>query len=362
MSQDNGVLQSDEIEAISAIYGDDWVFENPETSLYSIELFEDESIKNDKSDGDQQQQQMMSSNKKSIRLEIKLSPDYPLNGPPTYTISAPWMSRKEKTHLMDDLNEIYINHLGESILYMWIEKTREYLTSTNHLESRDQLQSDDGLNSEKKHMVTTHDPETNVPDDKNYNAAAAAVENQGDKDIQGNPDDDGSGEFEYLKFKNRQRNHVKNGNSSASEPSVNIFHGEPLVDRRSVFQAHVARVDCLDHVNQVIDSLKSNKKIATATHNISAYRLSGGPHNTCIQDSDDDGETHAGGRLLHLLQILDVKDVVVVVSRWFGGIQLGPDRFKHINNVTRDLLEKCNLLPSVESSLNNQSSKKNKKR
>jgi hypothetical protein len=31
-------------------------------------------------------------------------------------------------------------------------------------------------------------------------------------------------------------------------------------------------------------------------------------------------------RLLHLLNILGVKNVCCVVSRWYGGIQLGPDR------------------------------------
>lgn len=35
-----------------------------------------------------------------------------------------------------------------------------------------------------------------------------------------------------------------------------------------------------------------------------------------LQDCDDDGETHAGGRLLHFLQIVDVINVAVVVSRW----------------------------------------------
>lgn len=37
-------------------------------------------------------------------------------------------------------------------------------------------------------------------------------------------------------------------------------------------------------------------------------------------------------------QILDVRNVVVVVSRWYGGILLGPDRFKHINNCARNIL------------------------
>lgn len=39
-----------------------------------------------------------------------------------------------------------------------------------------------------------------------------------------------------------------------------------------------------------------------------------------------------------LPQILDVRNVMVVVSRWYGGIQLGPDRFKHINNCARNIL------------------------
>uniref|UniRef100_A0A4W3HCI0 Impact RWD domain protein n=1 Tax=Callorhinchus milii TaxID=7868 RepID=A0A4W3HCI0_CALMI len=38
------------------------------------------------------------------------------------------------------------------------------------------------------------------------------------------------------------------------------------------------------------------------------------------------------------MQILDVRNVMVVVSRWYGGILLGPDRFKHINNSARNIL------------------------
>ena len=62
------------------------------------------------------------------------------------------------------------------------------------------------------------------------------------------------------------------------------------------------------------------------------------------QDYDDDGEDAAGGRLLHLLQILDVKNTIVVVSRWYGGVKLGPARFTHINNAARLLLERCGCL------------------
>ena len=53
------------------------------------------------------------------------------------------------------------------------------------------------------------------------------------------------------------------------------------------------------------------------------------------QDNDDDGESAAGGRLAHLLQIMEVKDVLVIVTRYFGGIHLGPDRFKCVQPASR---------------------------
>lgn len=57
----------------------------------------------------------------------------------------------------------------------------------------------------------------------------------------------------------------------------------------------------------MLSSLKENKKIAAATHNIYACRIlkdEHGGHPTFYQMCEDDGETHAGSRLLHLLQVL----------------------------------------------------------
>jgi putative IMPACT (imprinted ancient) family translation regulator len=107
----------------------------------------------------------------------------------------------------------------------------------------------------------------------------------------------------------------------------------------------------LDQAQAYLDYLlASDKKVASATHNISAWRIrqqkkptskdnnNNTPGEMIIQDCDDDGETAAGGRLLHLMQLMDVWDVVVVVTRWYGGIHLGPDRFRIINAVGRDAL------------------------
>lgn len=68
----------------------------------------------------------------------------------------------------------------------------------------------------------------------------------------------------------------------------------------------------------------------------------------CLQDYDDDGETAAGSRLLKLLTIVGAENVVVVVSRWFGGVLLGPARFTHINNAARTLLDECGYIRKVD--------------
>jgi Uncharacterized protein family UPF0029 len=58
-------------------------------------------------------------------------------------------------------------------------------------------------------------------------------------------------------------------------------------------------------------------------------------------DNDDDGEDGAGSRLAHLLQMRHDDGVLVVVSRWFGGIHLGPKRFAHITSTAQVLLAQC---------------------
>lgn len=129
-----------------------------------------------------------------------------------------------------------------------------------------------------------------------------------------------------------------------------------VTEKKSVFLARAVRVTSLAQAQTFLDHLTAtDKKVAVATHNISAWRIKqrkdtesrasdkstdSDAAETVIQDYDDDGETAAGGRLLHVMQLMDVWNVLVVVSRWYGGIQLGPARFRLINDVARDALVK----------------------
>ncbi|KAJ5832031.1 hypothetical protein N7474_000342 [Penicillium riverlandense] len=122
-----------------------------------------------------------------------------------------------------------------------------------------------------------------------------------------------------------------------------------VTEKKSVFLGRAARVESLEQAQAFLDHLTAtDRKVAAATHNISAWRIrhkkAGAPNGeseTVVQDYDDDGETAAGGRLLHVMQLMDVWNVVVVVTRWYGGIHLGPARFRLINDVGRDALVKA---------------------
>lgn len=54
--------------------------------------------------------------------------------------------------------------------------------------------------------------------------------------------------------------------------------------------------------------------------------------------------------MIFTTSVQEIDDVLVVVTRWFGGVHLGPDRFKHINHAARNALEAAGLLDMDEGS------------
>jgi len=286
-SQNEGDLQSqiEEVEALSSIYGDEWCVIDEASRIFCIKISTD-----------------LEKPKLTACLQIILPLDYPSAAPPIYQINASWLRGPERVKLSNSLEDLYVDHAGESILYLWVEKIREFLVERS--------QSTEAVVQSQMVNMT--------------------AEEEGDDDDEDIPD------FRMLK-RNTEYTHLFMDHTGDDEVPP-IKHGETITDRRSTFQPHLAPVVTPRQVKVVLDKLYENKKIASATHNIYAYRIHCEDKQSFIQDCEDDGETAAGGRLLHLLQILDVRNVMVVVSRWYGGILLGPDRFKHINNCARNIL------------------------
>lgn len=112
---------------------------------------------------------------------------------------------------------------------------------------------------------------------------------------------------------------------------------QPVVDNKSTFLAHVAPVSSPEQARLYVRQLlASDRRIRSATHNMTAWRIRGPGGSVSYQDCDDDGEAAAGGRLLHLMQLMELWDAMVVVTRWYGGVKLGPRRFAVINAAARD--------------------------
>ena len=119
---------------------------------------------------------------------------------------------------------------------------------------------------------------------------------------------------------------------SKSEILLNqIIHGPSYSDRKSVFIGHCCPVTSIEEVDIFFNYIKMDKRYRSATHNILAYRYTNSSNSTntsmVTHDYDDDGESAAGGRMAELMRLIPVENVAVVVSRWFGGIKLGPERY-----------------------------------
>lgn len=120
-----------------------------------------------------------------------------------------------------------------------------------------------------------------------------------------------------------------------------------VIEMKSVFIARSSVVSSPEQATKYLQHLlDTDKKVRSATHNITAWRIRG-ENGITFQDCDDDGETAAGGRVLHLMQLMDLWNVMVVVTRWYGGHQLGPKRFSIINTVARDAFVKGGFVEEV---------------
>ncbi len=111
-----------------------------------------------------------------------------------------------------------------------------------------------------------------------------------------------------------------------------------IEDRGSKYSVSIGKVTGRDDIKSFLKTLKSKKAYQKANHNSWAARLC---HDGSIYETkNDDGETGAGMVILRLMQAANVSDCIVCVTRWFGGIKLMGDRFKHIQDATRYALNR----------------------
>lgn len=106
----------------------------------------------------------------------------------------------------------------------------------------------------------------------------------------------------------------------ADYKTVKGYGESEIIIQKSRFLTYVRRVETEEDALLFIQDIK--KKHYNATHNCSAYVI--GEHDQ-IQKANDDGEPSgtAGVPILEVIKKQGLKDTVIVVTRYFGGIKLG---------------------------------------
>ena len=94
-----------------------------------------------------------------------------------------------------------------------------------------------------------------------------------------------------------------------------------IVEKKSKFIANFFYVETVGEAEKIIKEIK--KKYFDARHNCVAYRVI--ENGQVIEKSSDDGEPSgtAGAPMLNILQKNELANVLIIVTRYFGGILLG---------------------------------------
>lgn len=94
-----------------------------------------------------------------------------------------------------------------------------------------------------------------------------------------------------------------------------------LTEKKSKFIANLIKINSKEEAEDIIKQYK--KKYFDARHNCIAYRVI--ENDTVFEKFNDDGEPSgtAGAPMLNILQKNNLCNVVIIVTRYFGGILLG---------------------------------------
>ena len=120
-----------------------------------------------------------------------------------------------------------------------------------------------------------------------------------------------------------------------------------IVEKKSKFIANIIHIENIDEAEQVIKEVR--KKYHDARHNCIAYRVMN--DGQIIEKSSDDGEPSgtAGGQMINILKKNNLCNLVVIVTRYFGGILLGTGGLvRAYSDVTLQVIEKCTKIIKID--------------
>ena len=129
--------------------------------------------------------------------------------------------------------------------------------------------------------------------------------------------------------------------NDGNKPAIRFSNFEKIItDRRSVYSVSLGYVESKEGIKKFLKKTKKLKNHDKATHHTWAVRIA---HDGAIYESKNDGgETGAGQVILRILQKKNMVNTIVCVTRWYGGIKLEADRFKHVQDATLYIINTLN--------------------
>ncbi|NDK09512.1 YigZ family protein [Candidatus Gracilibacteria bacterium] len=112
---------------------------------------------------------------------------------------------------------------------------------------------------------------------------------------------------------------------------------EIIIDRKSKYTVILLKVDSFEAVKGAIKDIQSDHYFKKASHNSYSYRIKE-ENGSILEGKNDDGEQGAGLCILRELQRVNAQNTMLVVTRFYGGIQLHNDRFKNVINAAKIVL------------------------
>jgi Uncharacterized conserved protein len=103
-----------------------------------------------------------------------------------------------------------------------------------------------------------------------------------------------------------------------------------LSDRGSKYAVTGFQISQPAEIKSALTTLCRKKKFTKATHNTWGVIFADGQ-----RQKNDGGESGAGLVILNMLEQHQLVNHLVIVSRWYGGVKLGGDRFRHVQQCVR---------------------------
>lgn len=119
-----------------------------------------------------------------------------------------------------------------------------------------------------------------------------------------------------------------------------------IVEKKSKFIANVFYVETKEEAEEILKNVR--KKYYDARHNCYAYRIT--EQGSIVERSSDDGEPSgtAGAPMLNIISKNNISNVLVVVTRYFGGILLGTGGLvKAYSDAVLDAMSKARFIEQV---------------